>query len=502
MGIGKKREATIGGIINGLIAYRFDEEVEKFVSSMRELMINRRSEFSSETLKMEYERGRLYRFSTDERHILKELAIEAEGHLFVDMNDFTRKTLRAKEITMADFMESNFYKPILSAASRYGSSTSGLANNKQSIKLNNLLGDAAVFFGVFTNLIALAGDIQQIMRRYKEQLKKRVPHIVEEELLQNVHRNFEAVKEDIARELAETERAAVASGKKELKEKVLELKEKEQRLEKTYGEELEAAIGQEMEAGLFIAYGSKAEIIAMRDSFWGEVTVAIGEKINEAARGTSRSSIVRAKMERLLEEERMKRHNPNLAYPLDVYIDTTYGILMPTSLDDLMEAIIIQKNISKARDIAQILAQESYKDLRSIISGEPFSSLRILTTTSDIYNKGQALSEDALNAYIKENRGKGFFFKRKAQITELDKEIQKTFFFPFKILELWFGVFVTEGMKNIEIFCKAGEITFKGFEAATPTVVYEIVNKNSEFSRFLLKHHFDTWYEDAKRASR
>ena len=499
LGISKKKDEAIADIIGGFIAYKFDEEMERFISSMREMMIDRRGEFSGEILKMEYDRGRIYRFSTDERAILKELEVEAEAHLFVDMKDFTRKTFRSKEIAMADFMESNFYKPILSAASRYGSSLSGLADNKKSIKLNNLLGDAVVFSGGVSNLIALAGDIRQIMKRYKEQLERKVPHIMEEELIRNIHKNFEAMKEDIVKELTEVDQA-ITMGKKGLEAKVMELKEKEHRLEKAYSEELEAAIGQEMEAGLFITYGSKAEIIAMRDSLWGEVTVAIGEKINEAARGTSRSYIVRAKIERLLEEERLRRHNPNLSCPFDVHISKTYGFMMPSSLDDRLEEIVARKDVSKARDLAQMLAQEFYKDLGRVASGETLSSLRVLSTTSDIYNKGQALSEEALKAYIKESKGRSFFFRREVQVSELDREIQNNFFFPFrKQLELWFGVFITEGIKGVEIFCKVGEVIFKGFEAATPTVVYEIINKNSEFSKLLVKHHFDKWYEEAQK---
>lgn len=496
----RKKGIRITSMIEAFTAYRFDEDVERFVSSMRGLTINRRGEFSGETLRMEYERGRLYRFSTDERPILKEMEVEAEGHLFVDMKDFTKKTLRAKEITMADFMESNFYKPILRAAGRYGSSAPGLVYDKSNIKLNNLLGDAVIFSGGVGNLVALASDIRLVMKRYKEQLERRVPHIAEEELLRNVHKNFEAMKEELSREHAEIEKAMTAGGKG-LESRMIELKEKEYRLEKTYKEDLEAAIGQEMEAGLFIAYGSKAEVIVMRDDFWGEVKVAIGEKINEAARGTTRSSIIRAKMERLLEEERLRRRNPRLKYPLDVYIDKTYGFVMPSSLDEQLENIIAHKDSSEAKGLAQILAQECFKDFRRVISGEPLSSLRILSTASDIYNKGHALSEDALKAYIKDSRGRGFFFKREVKIDELNKEIQNTFFFPFKTLELWFAVFVTEGIKQIDLFCKAGEIIFKGFESATPTIVYEIVNKDSEFSKLLLEHHFDKWYEDAQKTA-
>ena len=493
----RKGGMYVRDILESFIAYRFDEDVERFAGPMRELIVDRRGEFSSETLRMEYERGRLYRFSSDSMAILKELEAEDEGHLFIDMKDFTRKTLRAKEIIMADFMESNFYKPILRAAGRYGSSAPDLAYDKKNIKLNNLLGDAVVFSGGVSNLIALAKDIRLVMKRYKEQLERRVTHIAEEELLRNIHKNFEAMKEEFGRELAEVEKA-MAAGAKSLEARAMELKEKEYRLEKTYKDELEAAIGQEMEAGLFITYGSKAEIIVMRDDFWGELKVAIGEKINEAARGTARSSIVRAKMERLLEEERIKRRNPSLKYPLDVYIDKTYGFLMPPSMDEHLEGMIIRKDVSEAKDLASALAQECFRDFRRIISGEPLSSLRILSAVSDIYNKGQALSADALKAYIKENSGRGFFFKREVQITELKKEIQNTFFFPFKALELWFGVFMTEGIKQIDVFCKAGEIIFKGFESATPTIVYEILNKDSDFSKLLLAYHFDRWYEEAK----
>ncbi|HKZ46840.1 MAG TPA: hypothetical protein VJ202_05610, partial [Thermodesulfobacteriota bacterium] len=84
------------------------------------------------------------------------------------------------------------------------------------------------------------------------------------------------------------------------------------------------------------------------------------------------------------------------------------------------------------------------------------------------------------------------------RITELKKEIQNSFFFPFKALELWFAVFMTEGIKQIDVFCKAGEIIFKGFESATPTIVYEIVNKDSDFSKLLLAYHFDKWHEEAR----
>ncbi|MBI5902467.1 MAG: hypothetical protein HZB84_03155 [Deltaproteobacteria bacterium] len=43
-------------------------------------------------------------------------------------------------------------------------------------------------------------------------------------------------------------------------------------------------------------------------------------------------------------------------------------------------------------------------------------------------------------------------------------------------------------------------MVFKGFEAAPPTVVYEILNVEGELFRAILKHHFRQWFEESKAA--
>ncbi|MBI5286057.1 MAG: hypothetical protein HY878_00510, partial [Deltaproteobacteria bacterium] len=153
-------------VIEGFLAYKFDEEIERFVGAIRGTLVDRRQELAGEELIQEYERGRLYRFSSDDRPVLKPLALTSEGHLFVDMKDFTRKTLKVKEIAMAEFMKANFYKPILYAAGRYKASL-GISEGGKDIRLNSLLGDALVFSGGVANLVSLAEDIQRIMKRYK-----------------------------------------------------------------------------------------------------------------------------------------------------------------------------------------------------------------------------------------------------------------------------------------------------------------------------------------------
>ena len=95
----------------------------------------------------------------------------------------------------------------------------------------------------------------------------------------------------------------------------------------------------ELEAGLYISYGTKSEtaIIEGVEEFAGTVKVAIGEKINEAARGTFRHPLVRAKLELLLENERLVRDDKALIYPFDIYIDRIYSLRMPPELDRAFE---------------------------------------------------------------------------------------------------------------------------------------------------------------------
>ena len=53
----------------------------------------------------------------------------------------------------------------------------------------------------------------------------------------------------------------------------------------------------------------------------------------------------------------------------------------------------------------------------------------------------------------------------------------------------------------MEGYYRNGEVIFKGFEANTPTVIYEIIHMEGEFGKALLKCHFQEWLEEARKAS-
>jgi hypothetical protein len=496
---GAKKAEETANIIEGYYALKLDEHAETYTALMRGYLADRREEFKNNMLQEEYKRGRLYRFSSDDRAVLKTLTIEEEGQLFVDMKDFTRKTLKVKEIAMADFMREYFYKPILNAASKYGKGT-GVGADEKGIRLTNLPGDAAIFSGGVSYLVALAKDIQQIIRRYRDELNRRLPPRQDAEILEEVHNRFKERKEALKQKRAELN-AALSSNESGVETRLVALGEEEHRLETTYREEIETAIKGELEAGLYISYGAKAEIVLIEVSgeFSGPASVSIGEKINEAARGTFRSPMVRAKLEVTLEAERARRNDKQIKYPFDIYIDRVISVKLPPELDSAFEKLLASRKEASAKAMSQVMANEFYNDLNKIISGETFSSLRVVSSTKDIYNKGEALNITALEAYMRENKGSKWFFNKQVEASALNEDLRRLFFFPSETLEFWCSHETVRGADRIELFYKSGEIIFKGFEVSTPMVVFELINPEGEFFKSIVKYHFHQWLEESRR---
>lgn len=505
---GPRKEIEDGttAVLEGFLACLLDEYVEQYTASMRACMVDRRESHDPNALLDEYKRGRLYRFSVDDRPVIKTLEVGFEGQLFIDMKDFTRKTLKVKEIAMAEFMKEHFYAPIIDAAIRSGMGTS---LDEGGIRLASLPGDAAIFSGSVGQLTGLAREIQKVLRDYREKLSHRLPKGGEEFILQEIHKKFEAKKEDLKKIKLGLGKAAARGAQAELgpgsdenaAKRLAQITEEEHALERRYMDELEAAITTRMEAGLFISYGTKAEVLTLDGTSRpaGGQQVSIGEKINEAARGTNRNSAVRTKLEILIEKERVGRKNEKLAYPFDVYIDKTYTVRIPPEFDSTIAALIARKKTADVKAITTWLAKEFFTDLASLAGGAPLSTLRILESSSDIYNKGQALSAEALTAYMRESKGAKFFFKKEVSVVELDKSIRDVFFFQEEKLEFWFDFALKSEGGGVEGFVKIGEVVFKGFESAKPTAVYEILNPEAEFFKALQACHVAKWLEEAKK---
>ncbi len=471
------------------LAFRLDCVAGKSVAISLEHLNDRRLKFSADLLQEEFNHGRLYRFSNDTRPVLKALTIDNQAQLVVDIRDFTKMTLKFKEVAMAEFMKDKFYDPILINARKYNSSHL-MHGREHAIELSNLPGDMAVFSGNTAGLVALAKDIQTIARQYREEVKKKFLPMLDK-LIENFNEKFRAEQERLALENAENG---------ENSETLISITGADELIGTVSRKELEADITEEMEAGLFISYGSKAETIIIdgKDGFSNKIKVAIGDKINEASKGTKRSLAIMEKLKLRLEEERKKTKKKDLFLPFKVYIDKIYSISIPLGLEERLAEEITDREKSDKSLIVKMIEEEYQEDLEKLRLGIPETSLKVLSVERSIHNRGQAMSAEAFKAYRKEVKATRFFFKRKIKTNDLDDAIKGLFYFDEDMMELWFGVQVKDGKEDVEIFHRTGDITFESSGEQGPVTVYELLDTASPLFIGIKNIYFKDWYQDAK----
>jgi len=277
-----------------------------------------------------------------------------------------------------------------------------------------------------------------------------------------------------------------------------ELYDKESELNRAY--EMEMAVRKDagVEYGLFISYGDAAETIAFEDPFWGKMSVAIAEKLNEAARGTGRNPDIRRKLDLLLKNARRARGNPALTYPFSVFIDKSYGLSLRSDLSTMVERILQSRDEETARVVMETASSLFMSDIEKGMRGSGDDGWETLTYFNDIYNLGEAMSGEALQAYLREISPHRYHFDKMVKVNDLHTEIQQRFFFPSPELKFFICVERANDQLHFDLLRHIGELVFRGFEIHQATAVYEIVRKNSPFYLLLERHHLMAWYEEAK----
>jgi hypothetical protein len=289
---------------------------------------------------------------------------------------------------------------------------------------------------------------------------------------------------------------------KELQRSAAERRRAAEAQMKAAEEDVRARSGFGLEAGLFITYGAAAEVAAINDLLFGLVKVAIAEGINEAARGTARNGILKARLDALVDKARAERQDPQLEYPFRVYVDSAYNLLLPTGLNDMVDRAIRGKDAELARRAARSIAETVLRDLARAMNvgdGQPPEALSVL---SEIYNTGEALSGEALAAYLTATAAERFWFRKVLTIDELDAEFHELFCFLSNELELVISVPHDGDSDNAIVFHRAGQVQFRGFEAKRPTTVYEMLRPDSPFSLLLVQKHLALWSAEARGQNR
>ncbi len=589
----------ISEIIKRYIVYRMDTGYDSYFTATKRLLENRKRQLPLKELIREYDNGRLYRLSGDHKIFLVKTEEMKEGHLFVDLKGFTKRTKRSGSHVMADFLKNEFFLPIMSSAKGYHLKIG--REPSLGIELNNLLGDAISFSGNVVALVELAKEIQLITSEYKKKLLRNNPDFDEKLLRESLladYRNdlVKATKEkkrivntikqldriveskrsispeamldaqmklfdetiqgsidaiavvsqkirdagrsadrdkQLAREAELREQLSVIKAAKDelveevekqdlvkrskefyteicqdelnqidrLKGMLSQVQTKEREITQTYYERIGEISDLGVNTGLYISYGGISEVITLYDDLWGDIKVSIADKINEASRGAQRNKNIKKRIERYLEKRRMETHNPNLIYPFEVIVGNTLSIIQP--LDEEGDRFLKPALEVPRPGHADLTGDETgargtgtgagvFGDDGDLVD-EGF-----ISESTDIYNLGEALSEDALREYIRGSRDRFYFFDRRVQRADLNPEFGTVFAYDGTEIYLIFGVEQGGEGRHVEMFRYAGILDYAGTLKREVTEVYEIVRPDSLFYLFIMDRFFERWYEASR----
>jgi len=464
-----------------------DAALEKVLDLAELPLLHRSGQESEAGIEAEYEHGRLYLFGVEERPLLHGRAHALRmGHLFCDVKDFTRRTAFLKEAVVADFLSREFYTPILTAAARHHHGADHLGD-KGGIYLNNLLGDAVSFSGDVSALVALAHDIRRALSSYSKRLDSEGTSEAVARSIASIEERVavrrDALKQQMARAQEAARRGVPDPTGEEPRTRLARLSGELGRLEEEREGELALAVGEKLEAGIFISYGAAPEVATFDDHVFGSIKVAIAEKINESARGTARNGGVRARIDSLLKQARTSRGRPELTCPFSVFLSQPLVIPVPPEAELAVRGCLEDGDA----DGAEMMLQESVRQFVARLAGEGG-----LGSGGDIYNGGAALSGEALRAYVQARSGDLLFLQRRIAVGDLHVSINERFVFPMHTLRLVAAV-APAGQTLQELYVYVGRALFKGLEKTGGLSVYEMVPASSAFFSLLAQQHVPRW---------
>lgn len=451
---------------------------DAFVASLSKEIINkfnpRSGSESDRELGELYDNGRLYNFGISPILKKKRKATNV-AHYFIDLKDYTNRTALLKEDVMGDFIRKEFYEPILTIAKKH---FRGLAHmeDRGGIYLNNLLGDAVSISGDVAAIVDMTVSIRRQLENYAKLLVRRQKG-------EGIAERREQIKVDYEGRIRETEakgQSIEAAGGDQAKIELWEIKDHVAALKRDMASELDALTGQHLVSGSFISYGASANVITLDDDLWGDIKVSICEKINESARGTSRPGSVIAPIYEFLNMERKRLNLPELELPFQVYVGNSLGLSPSPDIELALRKAFLA---GKPKEAYKLYVQASQAHVQKTISAGMPGIKRYLNKGMSIYNAGDALSGEALHAYCKASSRKLRFTEVKMPIKEIEENIRERYGFFETTLRLIVSVNANDQIRRV--FHYAGSVTFKGFESAEPSEIWEMIDMENGFGQML-----------------
>ena len=476
-------------VSQAICALAVDAACERLLEQAGRALAFRSGAESEDGLESEHDRGRLYWFGFSGRPILAAKVNPTQmGHLFCDVKDFTKRTAMLKEAVVADFLQREFYQPILTAAARHHHGA-GHLGDKGGLYLNNLLGDAVSFSGEIASLVELAAEIRTALQSYARRLEGDANRDVVARSASDIEERVALRRQVLERQIASANDALSrgtidAESGEEPRTRLRMLHQEMVRLEDEREQELALVRGEKLDAGIFISFGAAPEVATFEDHIFGGIKVAIAEKINESARGTARNGQVRARIDMLLQAARAQKQQLNVTCPLSVFLAQPLSIPVSPDLEHQVRGALELGDL----DGAETLLRESVHSFVEHLASEGHTA-----GGGDIYNAGAALSEEALNAYLAARANEDLLVLRKElPVANLHPRLAEKFIFPQQHLSLVMLV-GRSAQALVELFVFSGRALFRGLEKTGGLAVYEMVPRGSPFFSLLAEHHVGGW---------
>jgi hypothetical protein len=163
-----KRDLLLS-ILKGYFQFKYHELFNNDYLNSALLAIKDRATEQAVDVEDEYNKGKLYYFSLEKGKLIKKGAEEKVSAIYIDIRDFSRKTIKLKESSIGELLKDKFYQPILHYASDKSIS--------QEIHFHNIVGDSLIFSGSIEEIIKLA----IIIKKDSEDYKRGLEHVIYDE---------------------------------------------------------------------------------------------------------------------------------------------------------------------------------------------------------------------------------------------------------------------------------------------------------------------------------
>jgi hypothetical protein len=393
--------------------------------------------------------GRLYRLAI-EGPILRVSSEQPLGHLFADVKDFTRRTALLGRASVAELLRGEFYGPILAAAAPLH----GGRGEPGAVQLNNLLGDAISLSGDIQVMVALAREIRRILDAYEARLRREVSREEVARQLAAIEARHAAALDPVRRALA----AAIAelarvppgtAGRERFEARVGWLAAHEIRLAGEAERELSRARGEGLEAGVFVSHGPPPVEVEIDDPLFGRSRVAIAEKINESARGTSRVVAARSRADAALAAARAEQGGAPLAHAWSVFVDRPLVVAIPPAEERLAVAAARGGDRAAALRALALPVRDALDEV--VRAGE---------RPGELWNGGAAVSGEALEAFLRAAGPARIVRRLRLEQQQIPGFLRARWYYGEEALEL--VATFHPGGERAELFRRAGVASMKG----------------------------------------